>query len=40
MRAELTDLFVVALNMAEDLGFDFVAVAVEKSGTNIQRGER
>src|SRR5450759_789071 len=40
VRAELTDLVVVALNMAEDLGFDVVAAAVEKSGADIQLGER
>jgi hypothetical protein len=39
-RQELTDLVVVALNMAEDLGFDVVAGAVEKSSADIQRGER
>jgi len=26
--------------MAEDLGFDVVSAAVEKSGADIQRGER
>lgn len=39
-KAELTDIAIAALTMAQALGFDLVQAAIEKAAADVERGKR